>query len=350
MDDLLGLATSELRPPPVDDDLSKRSLPYRATPAGSIWERRVNEGVVPVLLANFTAQIVADVVEDDGSSEVRHVFETEAARGGRVWRFHVPAEKFGPMNWPTEHLGATAIIFPGQGVREHTRTAIQVLSTDMVERREYTHTGLRQVDGRWLYLHGGGAIGPVGVVPDVEVRLPDALERYLLPKPCEGAELVQAIRASLRMLEVAPKRLTVPLFGATYRAPLGLADFGLHYTGPTGAGKSELVALAQQHYGTGLDARHLPASWSSTGNSLEGIAFAAKDAVLVIDDFAPSGSTADVQRYHRDADRVFRAQGNNSGRQRMRADGSLRAAKAPRGIVVSTGEDTPVARACGLAC
>ena len=44
--------------------------------------------------------------------------------------------------------------------------------------------------------------------------------------------------------------------------------------------KTELAALAQQHFGPGMDARHLPASWSSTGNAIEGLAFAAKDALL----------------------------------------------------------------------
>jgi hypothetical protein len=38
---------------------------------------------------------------------------------------------------------------------------------------------------------------------------------------------------------------------------------------------------------------------------------------------------------------VFFAQGNASGRQRMQADGTLRPVKPPRGLVLSTGEDTP---------
>jgi len=90
-----------------------------------------------------------------------------------------------------------------------------------------------------------------------------------------------------------------------------------------------------------MDSRHLPASWSSTGNALEGIAFAAKDALLVIDDFAPSGTSADVARFHREADRILRAQGNCAGRQRMRADGELRPTKPPRSMILSTGEDVP---------
>jgi hypothetical protein len=90
-----------------------------------------------------------------------------------------------------------------------------------------------------------------------------------------------------------------------------------------------------------MNARNLPASWSSTANSLEKLAFIAKDAVLTIDDFAPGGSQWDIQRFHREADRILRAQGNLSGRQRMRPDGSLRPAKPPRGLILTTGEDVP---------
>lgn len=111
--------------------------------------------------------------------------------------------------------------------------------------------------------------------------------------------------------------------------------------GPTGAGKSELAALLQQHWGRQLDSRHLPGSWSSTANSLEGLAFLAKDSLIVVDDFVPSGKRIDADRLHREAERILRAQGNSSGRQRMRPDSSLRAPRPPRGLILSTGEGMP---------
>ena len=64
--------------------------------------------------------------------------------------------------------------------------------------------------------------------------------------------------------------------------------------GATGVFKTELSALAVQHYGAGLDARHLPGSWRSTANATEALAFAAKDALLVVDDFAPAGDSYQV--------------------------------------------------------
>src|SRR5206468_8843973 len=135
---------------------------------------------------------------------------------------------------------------------------------------------------------------------------------FVLPAPGEGDELTSAIRATLRILDLAPDRVTAPLLGAVTRAVIGETDFSLHVTGPTGMGKSELAALGQQHYGALLDARHLPGTWISTGNALESLAFAAKDALLVVDDFVPGGTSDDASRLDREADRVLRAQGNQS--------------------------------------
>ena len=336
VDDLLALATDEVRRPPQD---GRPTIPYRATPEGLVWDRPTPDGPVPVPLANFAAKIVADVVQDDGA-EVRRLFEVEAALNERVASFAVPASGFGGLNWATEHLGAGAVVYPGYGIRDHARAAVQLVSGRVPTRRVFTHTGWREEDGNWLYLHAGGAIGPDGPLSSVNVELDGVLGGYVLPKPPEDEELRRAIRASLGLLDVAPDGITVPLLSATYRAPLGSADFSLHVAGPTGEGKTELVALHAQHFGSGLDARHV-VSWESTENAIEGMAFAAKDAIVIVDDFAPTGTTYDVQRWHKKADRVLRAMGNRSGRSRMRPDTSLRPDKPPRCLIISTGEDVP---------
>jgi hypothetical protein len=314
--------------------------PYKSTPTGLVWERLTASGPVVVPLTNFRAVIATDVLDDDGA-EVRRRFEMEAHLNGRCKRFTVTADAFATMAWVPEHLGARAIVYPGFGLRDRARAAMQTLSGEVPERHIYSHTGWRELAQGWVYLHGGGAIGAGGAVPGVEVGLPDALSGMVLPDPPVGEDLTAAIRASLRVADVAPDHITLPLLGCVYRAVLGEVDFAFHVAGPTGAGKSELAALAQRHFGAGLDARHLPGSWSSTGNALEALAFAAKDALIVVDDFAPASNQGDVERAHREADRVLRAQGNRSGRLRLRSDGSLRVARPPRGLIVSTGEDVP---------
>lgn len=313
---------------------------YYASADGLFWRRPTQGGTVPVRLTNFCARIMADVTEDDGVERSRQ-FEIEATLGDSLARITVPAGQFFTMAWPIDLLGAGAVIYPGMSLRDHARTAVQVLSGTPVRRDIYTHLGWRCLNDSWLYLHAGGAINGDGPVLGIEVHPPEALLRFVLPVPPSRAEMVQAISASLRLVDLGPDRITIPLLAAVVRSVLGPADFSLHLTGPTGAGKTELAALAQQHFGKEIGPRHLPASWSSTGNALEGLAFAAKDALLVVDDFAPTGATWDIQRYHREADRLLRAQGNNTGRQRMRADATLKPTKAPRGLILSTGEDIP---------
>src|SRR5918994_2828422 len=335
--ELLEHAIPELKRPP-DDDVGVL-LPYRAASTGLVWDRPTQNGTVPTPLTNFTASITADVAEDDGA-ELRRHFEIGADLNGRRVVFSVPSGQFAGMGWATEHLGAGAIVYPGFGIKEHARTAVQMLSGEIPARHVYSHTGWRKIGDGWLFLHGGGAIGQVGQVGDVHVELGGGLEGRTLPEPPEGEDLVEAILASLELWELAPHIVAVSLHAGTYRAALGDTDFSIHLSGPTGEGKSELAALWQQHYGPELDARRLT-SWESTENALEGQAFQAKDQLMVLDDFAPAGSFYDVQRWHKKADRVLRAKGNASGRQRMRADTTLRPEKPPRALILSTGEDVP---------
>ena len=251
----------------------------------------------------------------------------------------------GPLGFlATSSRPGPAAIFAGQGKRDHLRAAIQMLSGSVPRRTVYGHFGWRRIGNRWAYLHSGGAIGSEGTIEDVEVDTgTDGLLSCQLPLP-EGAALADAVRASLALLDLGPDTITAAVLGATYRAPLGEPspiDFALHLAGPTGAFKTELAALAQAHFGAAFNGRHLPASWADTANMLEKKAFLAKDALLVVDDFAPTGTTTDVQRLHREADRLFRAVGNRAGRARMRADGGSRPTYYPRGMLISTGEEIP---------
>ena len=314
---------------------------YGETSDGLVWNKVTKDGIVPVQLTNFRARIAADIEQDDGV-ERSHTFEIEAACGGRKTRFQIEAARFQAMNWPVEKIGAEATVFAGIGTRDHARTAIQLVSGDIPRRRVYVHTGWRRIGGAHFYLHGAGAIGTEGLYDSVNVNLPANLNFFRLPEPPTGERLRKAVRASFRILDVAPRAATIPMYCATFRSVLGAADFSLHATGPTGTFKSSISALMMQHFGRGFDARHLPGSWSSTANANSALQFILKDSLFIIDDFVPRGSHADVERLHRDADRIFRGQGNNAGRARLNRDGmSLRESHPPRGLTLSTGEDVP---------
>ena len=296
------------------------------------------ERLSQVQLSNYRAAITTNIRLDDGV-ETRCEFEIESElmvglfssrfllRSSRAWTGRL-------KKW-----GAAAITFPNQ--RDYARTAIQSFSITAEDRCIYTHTGWRKVDGRWIFLHAGGAIGDAGAISDVNVRLLGPMSRYELRAPASPDSLASAVKASLRLVELGPPSISFPLLAATYRAVFGEADFALHLAGETGAFKSELAALHQQHFGAAMNRLHLPGAWSSTGNALEALAFHAKDALFVIDDFAPQGSGTDVARYHAAADRVFRAAGNHAGRGRLDSTAKLREQKPPRALILSTGEEIP---------
>jgi hypothetical protein len=314
------------------------ALWYEATGTRLLrWERSENGRLKGTPVANFTARIVSDIVVDDGSGEQRREFGVEAEVGGRRVSFTLPAAEFGRMAWVLDQLGPEAIVYPGQ--QQHARAAIQWLSGSISQQRLFAHLGWRKQDSQWVYLHAGGALGSEGPRSGFEVLLA-ALQSYQLRWPPEAARRRQAVRASLRFLSVAPDRISLPLLAAVYRAALGGVSCSLFLTGPSGVFKSALAAVCQQHFGAGLDASHLPASFSSTSAALEGLAFAAKDALLVVDDFAPSGGQGDGA-LEGVAERLFRAVGNHQGRSRMRGVAQLRIPQPPRALVLATGEEVP---------
>lgn len=313
--------------------------PYRLSKRG-LWLSKVYKDGTHgnVRLTNFPAVLSADVVRDDGEATSR-ALKIHATVKGEERDIIVKATDFALMNWPLEELGTAAIVYPN--LKDHTRTAMQELSREITEQYVYQHVGWTQIRDQFVYLHNDGAIGAGGVVNGVAVDLERELRRYTLPAPLDGRALRDGIAASLRMLDTAPDRVTLPIYCAVWRSILGICDVSIHLAGQTGSGKSQLAALAQQHFGAGMDAKHLPATWDSTANALQAICFYAKNAICVVDDFVPRGAASDVARLHREADRLLRSQGNHAGRQRMSADAKIRPPKTPRGIILSTGEDIP---------
>jgi hypothetical protein len=319
------------------DDLS-RSVCYEQQGTEMVCRARGAAGRSKCTpLANFCARIVSDVILDDGISEQR-LFGLEAEVGGGKVAFMLSAAEFGRMGWVLRQLGPQAIIFPGQ--QQHVRAAIQAFSKQIHQQRRFTHLGWRKQSAHWIYLHGGGAIGAAGNLDACQVQLPACLQDYELSLPTPGADRTRAVGASLGFLRVAPDHISIPLLAAVYRGALGGVPFGVFVNGPSGVFKSSLAGLCQQHYGARMDARHLPANFASTGNALEWLAFCAKDALLVVDDFAPTGGPGNGE-LHGVAERLFRAVGNQQGRHRLTGAGRLEATATPRALVLATGEQIP---------
>jgi hypothetical protein len=300
-------------------------------------ERLASGDLKRIAVANFSARIVRNLVLDDDGTEHRN-FAVETKVAGQERTVIVSAAEFNRMSWVLNRLGPQAIIYPGQ--QQHARVAIQSLSGSVQQQRIYTQLGWKKHGTEWIYLQTGGAMGARGPQSEVQVQLPAALTDYRVVAPASAKERAEAVRASLRFLSLAADRITFPLLAGVYRAALGKVDFSLFLTGPSGTFKTALAALCQQHFGASMDASRLPASFASTANALEELAFRAKDALLVVDDFVPTGGTGDGA-LHGLAERLFRSAGNRQGRSRTNGHGRLDAPRPPRALLLATGEEVP---------
>ena len=310
--------------------------PYRVVNNRLVYVRAEDEQIP---LANFAAYIELEQTIDDGLMTTR-VFRLS---GTQACGTPLPVTEITIAQtqrlWWLEQWGADAIVQPGLG-QQHLITAIQSVSAPVKKKSIYAHTGWRKLDGRWLFLHAGGAIGPDGDVDDYEVRLGGELDHYVLP-PVRDA--VAAVRASLEMMDLG--RHGIEMLSAVYRAPLAefcniLCSVYLH--GTTGLFKSQIEGVAQAHFGKWWSGSCFPANWTSTGGALEKTCFILKDVLCVIDDFMPSPNPIDRAKYLRAAEQLLRGAGNQGGRSRLTADITLRPTYWPRGMVMASGEDVPL--------
>jgi hypothetical protein len=315
--------------------------PYRIVNGGFVRLKNTREGEIPQRLTNFTARIAEEVVRDDGA-EVRRIYRLKGeTTQKRLPEVEVPAMQFSAMNWVPDRWGLSARITAGQGAKDYTREAIELLSSGATSRHLYAHTGWRKLPGgKRVYLHAGGAVGAEGV----EVKLEPGLELYTLPdEVLSRPEIADAVRISLSFMDLAPERITAPLLAAAYLAPLSeiiVPDFALWAWGATGSFKSTIAALVLSHFGN-FSETTLPLSFESTANALERSLFLLKDIPAVVDDWRPAVSRGDASEMDRKAQRLLRAVGNRQGRGRMTSDTTLRRSYPPRGVVVATAEALP---------
>lgn len=342
---LLKLAGNGASPAEIEEFLD--SIPrsqtikqsYYLTQNGIWWRKPGRYGIESEQVTDFCAKIVSEVIADDGSSEEQRIFELEVTVKGETRRLEVPSSKFDSMSWVSAQLGAKAGVCPGKS--DHARYAIKQLSPSFASRIVYAHTGWRKIGDDWSYLHGGGGVTVGGNRADIAVRLPHSLRFFVLPDPATGDAIPKAYGSILKFLNAFPRALTVPLLGAVFGAALGEIDYSVYIVGQSGCFKSEITGLAQAFFGSGFNRLTMPANWDDTANVLLSKLFTAKDAIAVVDDFAPNGNKKHDDDLHSKAERVFRAAGNRTGRGRLQSDMTERLAKEPRAMLISSGEDLP---------
>ena len=322
---------------------------YDATPSGLVLHTPTERGVTNTPLCNFTAEISAETVRDDGAEQSRR-FEIAATLSERRLAAGVGADEFAGMGWVTRELGSAAVIYAGQTKRDHVRAAIQLLSRSVERQTVYAHLGWRTIEGQEVYLHAGGALGAIGLVDGLSTDLdPVGLGLFDLPPPPEGEAMTCAVRASLSLLDLGPLRLTAMLLSTVARAPLAPADFAVYSPDQVASSSprsrrwcSSIGVLGSTR--AICRARGLrPQQPRSAGLRRQGCRPGCRR-------FRPGRCGAGCAAATSGCGPFLAGAGQHAGRQRMRPDGTLRPMRPPRGLIVCTGEDLPTGQSIRARC
>lgn len=303
------------------------------------------EEAEPVKLTNFIAEPEREILLDDGVNTDLY-FEIRGEQSGRrLPTVRINSKEFAGMTWLNCRWPMSVAILPGNGHRDRVRYILQFLASGIPRETLYSHLGWRKIDGQWLYLHAGGAIG-TGESPTVQFSN-DRLKRYSLPS--EPGSESQNIKTALKFLETAPLTITAPLFCTVFLSVLcePLREAGIEPTfltaivGRTQSLKSSLVAVALSFFGD-FDRSRLPGSFKDTAGALEKLSSAIKDSLFVVDDLFPTTSRLEAQKMATTLQSLCRGYGDRNGRARLDCDAkTIKAAYVPRGCGVITAEFLP---------
>ncbi len=307
-----------------------------------VYSKQQNK-VVEKLLCNFVAFIDEEITVDDGL-ETHKILKIRGRheQGYDLPSISVPERNFGSMNWITGMWNAKCIIETGQSIRDNIRCCIQKISKNIKDKTIFSFTGWKKLNGKWIYLHSGGAIG----VDNVEVALDGRLAKYKFPESSFlNSENLRKIFDDF--INIAPKKIVLPLLAFVFLTPLNEflrqagyePNFVYYLLGKTGCGKSTISALFLSFFGN-FSGTELPMSFLDTANAIVNKAFAIKDSLICIDDYKPS-SRSDVNIMDKTAQNLVRSYGERTGRQRLKADSTEMKQKYPRGNAILTGEQTP---------
>lgn len=312
---------------------------------------RLNTGDGARPLSNFVPVPKEFIVKDNGKSQEVYVKVYGCSTSKELPEVTLTLAEFERMNWPSAKWGFDAIREVQSNVPGHIWRVAQELGREYAKDVVvYTHTGWRRIGNSWCYLHSGGVIGD----ESAQVELPQEVTGYTLPDHAESYQ--EAVEASLRLKDIAPSEVTIPLLALVYLSPLNEffrqsgcePAFVTMLTGPTGTMKSTLAALALCHFGQ-FTAKSLPGDFNATRNALEGRGFALKDTLMVVDDFYPSAYRNEYAKMATTLQGLLRSYGDRSGRARMTSDIKLREVYVPRGNLLVTSEDVPNLEQSGLA-
>jgi hypothetical protein len=297
-------------------------------------------------ICDFVAWPTQEILKDNGESTERYIeLEGILPDLSSLPKVTISMSEFGEMKWPGIMWGMKAAIRPFR--EKELKFCLQKMAQGGIPQSSvFTFLGWKKIDGKWVYLHAGGAVG----AENIKVELPPKLDNYRLPDNVPDLNL--AINTVITLFETGPASIMYPLISMAFLSPLmepfrqaGIEPGILFYLwGSSGSRKSTIVALVLCLFGR-FDNKTLPASFRDTAMSIELAAFIAKDTLLSVDDLYPAQDPREQQKLNGVLEYTMRNQGDRQGRSRLaqgKSEYTIKSGHPPRGLVVATGEIQPL--------
>ena len=290
-------------------------------------------------LGNFYLRLCRETIKDNGLEQEHILTLQPVCQSGPLSAAEITMTEFGKQTF-LNPWGMQLVQEVGHNVLEYYRHSVRCQGQLQQPRTVYAHTGWRQIQGNWAFLHCGGALG----ADDIQVALPDVANRYVFPEEDDP----QKFQGLQQFLEVAPHAITYPLAAMAFLSPLCefltkahcQVGFLLFLLGESQAQKSTLAALTLCFFGD-FDNKTLPSSFNDTANRIERQGFDLKDVLTVIDDLYPATNRQQREKMLSTMELLARAYGDRRGRGRLNCDGSQKAKYIHRGNAIISGEDIP---------
>lgn len=295
-------------------------------------------------ICNFDVKVEKIIIEDDGI-EKKEKYKLRCILQNPMEKYGIEEEiiilKRGDLkesDWIKEKLGIKYYIGADCNAYKYLDRYISESAKFIKEEIEYKQVGWRNINGRYVYLHGRGAIGSneINIHGDKEYciniknyKKEDILKySLLLTKICRNDE------KSIFMFVYSHLSVLKELFSLAGAEP----KFVLWIYGLTGSMKTSVSKIFFNLFNRGKDMK-ISATFKDTQAALELKAFEHKDCSLLIDDYHPSSSYIEKKDMESKASNILRMYGDGISKGRSNKYMQKQKVYPPRGLCVITGED-----------
>lgn len=286
------------------------------------------------------------MINIDTGNEVTSFIELMAilVTGEKLPSIKVPLSQFESGRWLINSSWGLKVIFYDQSKKRIQIDSIRYLSQNIKKENIYKYTGFKEIDGKLVFLHSGGAIGTTA---DVKVDLEDEiLSKFRFTD--NEFNLKDTVKMSIDCIDVAPQKITVPLLALIFLAPLTsiIEDMGIvmgflmWVIGAQQCKKTSLVSAFNSHYGN-FDKNHSPLSFLDSVpnairkcNMLSGV-------VALCDDYFPTSNRQEAAYMKNFTEKLISLNADKMTGARSKSNGEMRKTYRAKGQIVATGELFP---------